>query len=209
MDKPDGEGSVTCWVGDLKAGDHAAADALWRRYFEALVRLARQRLRPAAGGGSVEDEEDAALSAFRSLCAGAARGRFDRLHNRDDLWRLLVVITARKVLDQAERRRRLKRGGGRVVDEAALDGLAPDGAGLAGVVGAEPTPEFAALIAEEFRARLDQLGDDTLRQVALWRMDGYSNEEIAAKLGCVARSVERKLNLIRRVWLGEGGGLEW
>jgi DNA-directed RNA polymerase specialized sigma24 family protein len=203
----DAEGSVTRWVDDLKAGDHAAADALWRRYFEALVRLARHRLRPGGGGTAVEDEEDAALSAFRSMCEGAALGRFDRLRDRDDLWRLLVVITARKALDQVERRRRLKRGGGRIVDEAALEGHPSDGLGpgLDGLAGIEPTPEFAALIAEEIRARLDQLGDDTLRQVALWRMEGYSNEEIAAKLGCVTRSVERKLNVIRRAWLGEEG----
>jgi DNA-directed RNA polymerase specialized sigma24 family protein len=205
--EPQGEGSVTRWLDELKAGDPAAAEALWRRYFEALVRLAQQRLRRGPGGAAVEDEEDAALSAFHSLCEGAARGRFDRLRDRDDLWRLLVVITARKVLDQVERRRRQKRGGGRVVEEAALDGPAPDGgaAGLDGLVAAGPTPEFAALIAEEIRTRLDQLGDDGLRQVALWRMEGYSNDDIAAKLGCVTRSVERKLNLIRRAWLGEEG----
>jgi DNA-directed RNA polymerase specialized sigma24 family protein len=199
------DGSVTRWIGDLKAGDHAAAGLLWQRYFDRLVRLAQGRLRRGLRGGAAEDEEDAALSAFHSLCEGATRGRFDRLTDRDDLWRLLVVITARKVLDQVQRNGRLKRGGGRLVDEAALGGGGADPAGacLDAIVGPEPTPEFAALIAEEVRARLDGLGDEALRQVALWRMEGYSNEEIAAKMGCVTRSVERKLNLIRRAWLGE------
>ena len=36
-------------------------------------------------------------------------------------------------------------------------------------------------------------------------MEGYTNEEIARELGCVTRSVERKLNVIRKAWLGEGG----
>jgi DNA-directed RNA polymerase specialized sigma24 family protein len=202
-----GEGSVTRWIGDLKAGDHEAADRLWRRYFDGLVRLAGQRLRRTAPVAGDEDGEDAALSAFHSLCEGAALGRFDQLYDRDDLWRLLIVITARKVLDQVRRRRRLKRGGGRLVDEAALrgDGEEAGGAGLDGVVGDEPTPEFAALIAEEIRLRLDQLGDETLRRIVLWRMEGYSNDEIASKLGCVTRSVERKLRVIRRAWLGEEG----
>ena len=77
------------------------------------------------------------------------------------------------------------------------------GAGLDEIVGTAPTAEFATLIAEEFRLRLDGLGDDGLRQIATWRMEGYSNEEIAARLGCVTRSVERKLRLIRQTWLGE------
>ena len=202
-----GEGSVTGWIDDLKAGDHEAADRLWRRYFDVLVRMAGQRLRRTAPVGGDADEEDAALSAFHSLCEGAALGRFDQLSDRDDLWRLLVVITARKVLDQVRRRRRLKRGGGRLVEEAALrrDDEDAGGPGLDGLVGDEPTPEFAALVAEEIRLRLDQLGDETLRQVALWRMEGYANDEIAAKLGCVTRSVERKLRVIREAWLGEEG----
>lgn len=204
MDADDGRGgSVTRWIGDLKAGDEDAARWLWRRYFERLVGVARNKLRSAPRGAAVEDEEDAALSAFDSLCRGAAEGRFDRLGDRDDLWRLLVVIAARKAVDQIERDRRLKRGGGRVVAASELDS---DGsvAAIDAVVGSEPTPEFAAMVAEEFRLRLDALGDETLRQVALWRLDGFSNDEIAAKLGCVTRTVERKLDLIRRAWDHEG-----
>src|SRR5207237_3816674 len=106
-----GEGSVTAWFESLKAGDADAAQKLWRRYFEALVRLARNRLRGAPKG--VADEEDAALSAFDSFVRGAACGRYPRLDDRDDLWRLLVVITERKALDQAQREPRQTRGGGR------------------------------------------------------------------------------------------------
>src|SRR4051794_29187265 len=90
----DDRGSVSRWLGDLKAGDEAAVQPLWERYFARLVTLARARLR--AGRRGAADEEDAALSAFNSFCTGVARGRFPRLADRDDLWRLLVVITARK-----------------------------------------------------------------------------------------------------------------
>src|SRR4051812_207164 len=102
----EGGGSVTRWIGDLKAGDAAAAQPLWERYFHRLVFLARARLRASRRPSVVEDEEDAALSAFQSFCDGAARGRFPRLTDRDDLWRLLVVITARKACAQVQRRRR-------------------------------------------------------------------------------------------------------
>jgi DNA-directed RNA polymerase specialized sigma24 family protein len=193
----DGQGSVTRWLDDLKAGDAEAAAALYRRYFETLVRLARARL--GAVPRAVEDEEDAALSAFDSFLAGAARGRFPRLDDRHDLWRLLVTITTRKAIDQAQRQRRQKRGGGRQGGVANLDrepfDLIADG---------EPTPEFAAMVAEECRRRLDGLRDDTLRRIALGKMEGYTHEEIAEQLGLGLRSVVRKLDLIRKAWSEEG-----
>jgi DNA-directed RNA polymerase specialized sigma24 family protein len=198
----DSEGSVTTWIASVKAGDGDAAQMLWRRYFESLVRLARERLRGERR--AVADEEDAALAAFDSFCRGAARGRYPQLDDRDDLWHLLVVITERKAFDQAQRERRLKRGGGKILgtrDPAAGDDL--DGA-LANVVVGEPTPEFAALVADECRVLLGRLRDDSLRAVAHLRMEGYSNEEIADRLGCSLRTVARKLEIIRRTWTGEG-----
>jgi DNA-directed RNA polymerase specialized sigma24 family protein len=197
-------GSITHWIGDLKAGDVAAAQPLWERYFTRLVELARAKLRATRRAGVVEDEEDAALSAFNSFCAGAARGRFPLLSDRDDLWRLLVVITARKACAQVQRRMRLKRGGGHVVGESALGGDS-DGkpVGLDVIVGAEPTPEFAVMVAEEYDRLLDALQDDGLRQVALDRMEGYTNDEIAERLGCARRTVARRLDLIRKIWMTE------
>jgi RNA polymerase sigma factor (sigma-70 family) len=195
---------VTRWIGDLKAGDNpdAAAARLWHRYFAELVRLARARLGPSPRAAC--DEEDLALSAFHSLCEGATRGRFARLDNRDDLWRLLATITVRKAINQARHQRRRKRGGGRVRDEAALLGPDDSSAGLDRVAGPLPTPEFAAMMAEECRRLLDALGDEASRQVALLRMEGYSGEEIADRLGCNRRTVARKLDLIRRKWRGAG-----
>ena len=144
-----------------------------------------------------------ALSAFDSFCRGAADGRFPLLGCRNDLWRLLVTITTRKAADQIQNEHRQKRGGGRVVDEAALRGSEADVDALAQVVGREPSPEFAALVADEFRHLLGSLRDDTLRQIALLRMDGHENAQIATRLGCGLRTVERKLELIRKTWLAQ------
>ena len=198
------DGSVTHWLGALKAGDAAAAQRLWERYFDGLVRLARAKLGAMPRGAA--DEEDVALSAFHSFCQGAARGRFPRLDDRDNLWRLLVTITARKALDQVRRQARQKRGGGRVLVGSAQAGGEDDtdGAGLDQVVGQEPTPQFAAMVADECRRLLAALDDETLRQVALLRMEGYSDEEIAARVDCSLRTVSRKLALIRKAWLREG-----
>jgi DNA-directed RNA polymerase specialized sigma24 family protein len=198
----DGKGSVSHWIEQLQdGGGDAAARQLWERYFDRLVRLARVRLRDLPRGPA--DEEDIALSAFESFCEGAAARQFPQLDGRNDLWRLLVTITARKANAQVKREYRQKRGRGRVLDEAALAEGVSDVIGLAGVIGNEPTPEFAAQVADELRHLLGRLRDAPLRTIALLRMDGYRNEEIAQKLDCSLRSVERKLDLIRKVWQWE------
>jgi DNA-directed RNA polymerase specialized sigma24 family protein len=197
----DDAGSITRWLGGVKEGDEAAARALWERYFARLVRLARSKLQ-AARRSNVADEEDAALSAFDSFCAGAAQGRFPDLTDRDGLWRLLVVITSRKVQAQGRLVHRLKRGGGMVRNTSDLPGAgdADEVEALARIVGTEPTPESAAVVAEEYRRLLDALGDETLRSVAIWRMEGYTSDEIGARLGCARRTVARQLALIRTIW---------
>jgi DNA-directed RNA polymerase specialized sigma24 family protein len=58
----------------------------------------------------------------------------------------------------------------------------------------------SAEMADEYQRLLGLLGDVELRSVALWKVEGYTNEEIAEKLGCVVRSVERKLQRIRILW---------
>ena len=191
-------GSVSRWLGDLKAGDPAAAQPLWERYFARLVGLARSRLR-LGRRAAAHDEEDAALSAFQSFCDGAANGRFPQLSDRDDLWKLLVVITARKAGAHIEREARQKRGGGRVLSATdSADDI------FARVVSDEPTPEFAVMAAEECQRLLAKLDDDELRKVAVDRMEGYTNDEIAKRLGCARRTVARRLDFIRRAWEAEG-----
>ena len=89
--------------------------------------------------------------------------------------------------------------------EAALPGL-PDSSAVGGMdqfSSQEPTPEFAAEMAEQCQRLLDRLGQGELRSVALWKMEGYSVDEIAAKLGCAPRTVDRKLWVIRSLWGSE------
>jgi DNA-directed RNA polymerase specialized sigma24 family protein len=183
--------SVTQWLGLLQAGDADGAQRLWQRYFQRLVGLARKKLqgnRPRSA-----DEEDVALSAFHSFCRAAEAGRFPELSDRKDLWQILVMLTARKAWALIKHEGRQKRGGD----------TAPTDADVEQIIGTEPSPEFAAQMAEEFQSLLDRLEDAELRQVALWKLEGYTNDEIAAKLDCVVRSVERKLWTIRKRWESE------
>jgi DNA-directed RNA polymerase specialized sigma24 family protein len=190
------KGSVTYWLGELQAGNPVAAQALWDRYFGQLVRLARQKLQQAPR--RIADEEDVALSAFASFCRQVERNRFPQLQDRHNLWQLLVVITARKAAHLIRDAGREKRGGlllGNVSVPAVEE-----------IIGAEPTPAFAAEVAEEYQRRLAQLGDADLQTVALAKLEGYTNEEIAARLGCALRSIERRLKLIRTIWEKEMPG---
>jgi RNA polymerase sigma factor (sigma-70 family) len=220
MMSADDPGSITRWLEDLKAARPEAVDAIWRRYYQRVVALARRRLQ-AAPQCAVEDQEDVALSAIHGLCEAAAQGRFERLNDRVDLWQLLVAITVKKTLTRHQRYNRQKRGGSRVVNGQAQAGnpsaAGPDDAddrdALALAVSREPGPDSAAIIAEQVHELLDVLPDWTLRQIAEWRMDGLSNVEIAAKMGCAVRTVERKLERIRMIWArfadktDEGGSL--
>lgn len=193
------EESVTGWLVRFQDGDRAAAQQLWSRYFHRLVGLARVRLqgRPRR----IADEEDVALSAFNSFFAGLEQGRFADVNDRDDLWRVLVTLTVRKAAHQVRDQQRQKRGGGAVRGESgALNPGEESGLGLAGFADDEPTPAFAAEVAEQCERLLNCLGDAELRQIALWKMEGDTNQDIAAKLSCAPATVERRLALIRRIW---------
>jgi DNA-directed RNA polymerase specialized sigma24 family protein len=147
-----------------------------------------------------------ALSVFNCLCEGAAQGRFPRLDDRDDLWRLLVTLTERKAYNLARDERRLKRGGGAVLTSGALNRSEESSAGeWQQIAGREPTPEFAAEVAEEYQRLLGSLDDTELQSIAVWRMEGETVQEIAIRLGCALTTVERRLRLIRQIWESETG----
>ena len=197
------EGSITHWLDLLKAGEPAAAQPLWEAYCSRLAALARRKLQGTPRQAA--DEEDAALSAFASFCRRAERGEFPQLRDRNDLWQVLVMLTARKAWQLTRRACREKRGGGKILLECDLAAL--DGSGvheLAQVIGPEPTPDFAAQVAEEFHNLLEQLPDPELRSIALWKLEGLTNDEIAARLHCVPRTVERRLRVIRAFWGQKG-----
>jgi RNA polymerase sigma factor (sigma-70 family) len=188
-------GSISQWIEGAKCGDADAVQALWERYFAALVGFARRKLQSVPR--QVADEEDIALSAFASFSRAVERGRFTQLTDRNDLWRLLMRITARKAVDQIRYHCRQVRGGGNLRGATALE--------LAVVIGDEPTPEFAALLADELQRLLDSLADDASRTMAVLKLEGYTNQEIADKQDCSLSTVERQLRMVRKRWERESG----
>jgi DNA-directed RNA polymerase specialized sigma24 family protein len=179
--------SVSEWVEQLKEGEHDAAQKLWQRYFPRLVGLARQQLQDTPRRAA--DEEDVALEVLATVCRRVEEGRFPQLNDRDDLWRLLVTVTVRKANWQRRHEGRGKRRGAR--NAAGI---------LEEVAGSEPTPEDAALVADECRRLFRSLDDPDLEAVAQAKLEGFTNPETAARLGRSLRSVERMLEMIRDIW---------
>jgi DNA-directed RNA polymerase specialized sigma24 family protein len=199
----DADYPVMVWLRQLERGDPEAARQLWEVYYGRMVELARVKLQGTPRRAA--DEEDVALSAFKSFCRGAREGRFPQMHDGNNLWPLLMSLTSHKAIDLQRHERRVKRGGcGIRRSSAACAERATLEANWGQLIDHEPTPDFALQVAEESQRLLDRLSDSILRTIAVWKMEGYTSEEIATKLGCVTRTVERKLQVIRKLWGDEG-----
>lgn len=184
----------------VRDGDEQATAKLWETYFQRLVRIAAKRLPQNLRRSS--DEEDIALSAFHSFIAGIRRDQFPDLSGPDNLWGLLITLTGRKVHAHLRHQTRQKRGGGAVRGDSVFLDHAGDlkSAGMGGVTGPTQAADIHAELAEACEGLLDQLEDEQLKQIAVMRMDGFLVDEIATQLGLSKRAIERRLQLIRRIW---------
>jgi DNA-directed RNA polymerase specialized sigma24 family protein len=183
-------GDVTHWLHQLTAGQRDAIKPLLDCYFRRLVALARDRLRGLPRGG--RDEEDLALSAFDSFCRRAEEGKFPRLKDSEDLWEVLRMIVLRKVCDLVQHEQRDKRDWRRTQPLDGEDAHVP--------IGPDPGPAEVAEAAEEMTRLLGLLPDKLMRDIALRKLEGYTNEEIKTLLDCSLKMVERRLPVIRKIW---------
>jgi DNA-directed RNA polymerase specialized sigma24 family protein len=188
------DGSITRLIPGVRAGDELAIAELWRRYAFRVRGVAKpivQGLSPGAG-----DVDDVAQSTFDAFFDAAATGRAPNLEGRDDLWRLLATISRRKATDRVRRETRQRRGGGgRAADEP-----------VANMPAAGPTPSAEVALQElldKLMLRIDDYGDGRLKVIAVLRLEGAATDEIAAELGCTRRTVQRKLQILERLWTGE------
>ena len=183
---------VAEWIRLARAGDEFAVRMLWTHCFARVAAFARRKLRGVRL--PICDEEDIALSAIKSLCIGLRNGRYGELDDRDELWRLLLVITSRKVVDQIEYTNRKKRDVHRT--------LTPDGSALEiqDALSRAPTPQCEAQIADQLSRLLAALQHEDLCQIVVLKLEGYTNGEIAKRLQCSLTTVERKLRTIRSIW---------
>jgi len=117
---------------------------------------------------------------------------------------LLVVITIRKATTLARREHALKHGSGRVVLESEIGD--PGQFRLDDLIGADLAATLPDFMSEQCRLLIDSLDDPVLEKIALWKLAGHTNEEIAIKQNCTRMTIQRKLRLIRKIWDAETGG---
>lgn len=199
------ESPVSLWINQLQQGDRDVVEALWQAYFPKLVRLASNKLHGLPT--RLVEPEDIALSAFNSFCLAAEKRRFPKLADRDDLWQILVRIIRNKSATAWEHHTRAKRDFNRVTHQVleVQDGESDEVSFFKVVLRSEePDPGMAAEVAEQCDHLLRVLPDEQLRQIALFKMEGYSNAEIATKLGCAPITIDRRLGVIRKTWLSNG-----
>lgn len=214
IDKQGESSDISTLMQRVRSGDNDAAQQLWERYAEQIVEVARRSLKNSSK--RVQDEEDVAMIAFKSLLSGITAGRFSELDHRDQLWRLIMVITTRKAAAVIEKDHRQKRGGGDVRGDSAVmqreiqdDGTQRDiegsgeGSGAHGfdrLTSEKPAPDIAAIMADQMEQLLLSLPDETAQQIVALKMEGFTHEEIARKIDVNTRTVERRLRQIRELW---------
>ena len=187
-------GSVTRWIELLASGDPAAVEFLWRRYFQRMVRLANSRVRRLTGAAA--DGEDIALSAFNGFYAAARRGDFPDLDDRESLWRVLVTCTLNRSRNLAARTTAQKRA--QPLQNVTLSDTQNQqtrGRDVAAEM-VDASDELVFLL--QLLDQEDSTGE--LRQIALWKLEGLSNEQIAKQLKRRNSLVGQKLRLIRLLW---------
>ena len=189
-------GSITEAIIAIGKHDNSAAEAIWHRFFERLCNYAKSKIYDRHQ--RLVAPEEIASNAFMALFTGLRENRFEKVRNRDELWQMLTLIAARNAINEREKIQTQKRGGGKVGGSSAFGAQGINN--VQDYVQRDPPPEVYVEIEELSQRLLRNLPSDELRNVAIWRMAGYSNAEIAEKLGKTERTVERKLNLIRGIW---------
>ena len=183
------EGSITILIGGMKSGDDEAARRIWQRFSPRVASLARKKV--PVWLRRIVDGDDLANSAMCSVIMGLREGRFQELRDRDELWALLACITvqkARNEIAKASRQKRMPPGATMPLTEEIT---APD-----------LPPDLIVMAAEQFQSLIERLRskEAIFEPIALWKLEGYTNDEIAQRLGCSRSKVARKLELIRKTW---------
>lgn len=202
MSTPSDSHSISDQLEDVKQRDEIAIAKLWDHYYPALAKLAEKRLSALGVQQRAFNGEDVAASALVSFFRAVQLNRFPALDSEVELFRLLRSMTLRKVCDRKRRSQALKAGGGKVRGESAFGSSLPSesGPGIDSMQSETPSPEWIAMMAEECDGLLAMLQDAELQTIAYLRLEGYSNLEIATKIGKSVSTVERRLSEIRACW---------
>ena len=186
MDQRD---SFDLLIDRLRRRDDRAAAAVFDRFAQRLIALARTRLDERVRGKV--DPEDVLQSVCRSFFARQLAGQFE-LANWDNMWSILTLITIRKCSNQNHHYRAECRD---VAREVNLSDSAVAAVTAAFARDPEPT-EVIAMTETVERLFRDLPPRD--REIMTLHLEGDSIAEISTKVDWAERTVHRCLNRIRK-----------
>jgi DNA-directed RNA polymerase specialized sigma24 family protein len=185
--------SISEWILHFRtSGDEVAALRLWDRIHPRVRELARRWI-ARMGIPVAFDEDDVTISVFATLCDRLRSGQLPNLNDRDGLWRLLVLMTARKANDHAKNSRAQKRSNGQNNPDVALQAISE-------LRDTQLEPSIEVMMEDQCQSMLKALGDPALETVVLLKLEGYSNVEIAEKMNYSRRTIQRMLELVKDIW---------
>ena len=180
--------------------NHREASVLWDAFLPKLIVVIKAKLRNSQL--RVTDEDDIAQNAMLSLFNGLQNKQFDTVRNSDELWKLLVTITARKIVAQQRYELAQKRGSGKVRGESVFNHpQASDLDGIGQIIDPNLLPESAENVLQTYAALLPDIGDENSLKTIMLRMEGFTNQEIAEKMACSVSRVEQRIAKVRLSWI--------
>ena len=190
---PEFNRSAINWINKLSEGDKCAQEILFKKFFSRLISLAKSKMHEM--NTVPRDEEDVAVSAFRSFCSGIEGGEFS-VDNEGELWAILFTITTRKACAERRRQYAEKRGGGKATIRQS-DGEEDDDV-FEAVAGREPSPELAQAMADAADELLAIFENSSKqRQVLEMKLQGYTVSEISKATGLTESNIHKHLKNIR------------
>ena len=167
----------------LQNGDNAAIEEIYNRYSRRLASYAAKRI--GADNLCVVDENDIVNSVFRMIVEKSKDGRFPKLSRGTDLMPFLMSVVAHKTIDhiRKEKRKFLGMSFEEVLQEDSLE------------------PHMAAASSEAIKELLGSLEKASLQKIVKLKCDGKMNLEIAQEIGVSPKTISRKLEKIKRIWM--------
>jgi hypothetical protein len=186
--------SISVLLPGVLSRDQEAIRLLWHRFAARLIGLAQARLgrHPDQLVDGADVANDAYARFVELMGRPDAKTRFNRLENREQIWRVLARITVWEALDWVPTHPPVHEAVGAEVLEQ--------------VAGTEPEPDFGIRICEEVEHLIGTLHGrnsgqtERLRRLARLKMNGRTNHEAARELNCCVAQVELLLRHIRETW---------
>lgn len=187
-------GSITVWLDRMRDGDNAAATRLWNYFSPNLLR----KTAPECRNLRICDEEDIVTVAFLQLTRAMKENKADGVTNRKEFWRLLCVITKRKIRDWIRYDKAKSRGG--ECDVISIDAVHHDFSKDFKLSSTNRENDQVSLM-DRFIQMVDKMDRPEFGKIIKMKVQGCTNSKIARELGLSLRTTQYLIQDIKEAWI--------